>query len=56
MEGFVSRVRLSYGRLGEVLSLFPQAPEEYSELTEEQIVALITSWWPRWVEFFALCL
>src|SRR5207302_3398670 len=21
----------------------------------ERIVALLTSWWPRWVEFFALC-
>lgn len=49
------RVRRSYDQLGEVLVLFPTDDEGLRALTGPQIVALITSWWPRWVEFFALC-
>jgi phosphohistidine swiveling domain-containing protein len=49
------RVRRSYDQLGEVLVLFPAADGALRKLTEEQMVALLTSWWPRWVEFFALC-
>src|SRR5581483_1094815 len=47
--------RDSYERLAEVLVLFPKTEQELSALSGHQMVALITSWWPRWVEFFALC-
>ena len=49
------RVRRSYDQLGEVTVLFPTDDAELRMLTGEQMVALMTSWWPRWVEFFALC-
>ncbi len=49
------RVRRSYDQLGEVLALFPGDEQGLQRLTGTQMVALITSWWPRWVEFFALC-
>lgn len=58
-EGFMvdlmRRVRASYKRLAEVLVLFPATTPDLEALSGNQIVALITSWWPRWVEFFALC-
>jgi hypothetical protein len=49
------RVRCSYDQLAEVLTLFPTAEEQLNAISGNQMVALITSWWPRWVEFFALC-
>ncbi len=49
------RVRRSYDQLGEVTVLFPTDDAELRMLTGERMVALMTSWWPRWVEFFALC-
>jgi hypothetical protein len=55
MADLMRRVRRSYDQLGEVLVLFPRTDREVRELTPQRIVALITSWWPRWVEFFALC-
>jgi phosphohistidine swiveling domain-containing protein len=55
MAGLMRRVRASYDQLAEVLALFPTSDAALAELTPERIVALITSWWPRWVEFFALC-
>jgi phosphohistidine swiveling domain-containing protein len=55
MADLMRRVRRSYDQLDEVLVLFPRTDEEVRALTPERIVALITSWWPRWVEFFALC-
>ncbi len=55
MADMMRKVRASYDRLAEVLILFPTNDEELRRLSGEQMVALITSWWPRWVEFFALC-
>ena len=55
MVDLMRRVRDSYERLAEVLVLFPKTEQELSALSGHQMVALITSWWPRWVEFFALC-
>ena len=49
------QVRASYDRLAEVLILFPTTDDELKAISGDQMVALITSWWPRWVEFFALC-
>lgn len=49
------RVRASYRSLDGVLSLFPQTEEELRSISNERAVAVIASWWPRWVEFFALC-
>ncbi len=54
MADLMHRVRESYHRLAEVLVLFPD-DEDLARLSGAEIVALITSWWPRWVEFFALC-
>ncbi|MBT8207382.1 MAG: hypothetical protein KJO18_03840, partial [Acidimicrobiia bacterium] len=53
MVDLMSRVRLSYDQLAEVSSLFPP-DDQLPDLTPQQMTALITSWWPRWVEFFAL--
>ncbi|MEO5754026.1 MAG: PEP/pyruvate-binding domain-containing protein [Chthoniobacterales bacterium] len=55
MADMMRKVRASYDRLAEVLILFPASDEDSRQLSGEQMVALITSWWPRWVEFFALC-
>lgn len=50
----LGRVRASYAQLEEVLALFPTTGEGLRASTPAQLVALVTSWWPRWVEFFAL--
>jgi phosphohistidine swiveling domain-containing protein len=55
MADLMRQVRASYDRLAEVLVLFPTTDAELKVLSGDQMVALITSWWPRWVEFFALC-
>ncbi len=55
MVDLMRRVRVSYDRLAEVLILFPITDAELNAISGDQMVALITSWWPRWVEFFALC-
>ncbi len=55
MADLMHRVRDSYDHLAEVLALFPNTEEGFGELDNAEIIALITSWWPRWVEFFALC-
>ena len=55
MADFMRRIRASYDRLAEVLILFPKTDAELNAISGDRMVALITSWWPRWVEFFALC-
>jgi phosphohistidine swiveling domain-containing protein len=55
MADLMRQIRASYDRLAEVLILFPKTDAELKVLSGDQMVALITSWWPRWVEFFALC-
>ncbi len=55
MSDLMRRVRASYDQLAEVLVLFPKTEAEREALSGDAMVALITSWWPRWVEFFALC-
>jgi len=55
MADLMRRIRTSYRQLGEVLVLFPDGATDLAALTPERMVALMTSWWPRWVEFFALC-
>jgi phosphohistidine swiveling domain-containing protein len=55
MADLMRRVRASYDQLGEVLVLFPTTDAELQAISGDKMVALITSWWPRWVEFFALC-
>jgi phosphohistidine swiveling domain-containing protein len=55
MADLMRRIRASYDALGQVLVLFPKDDEELAALSGDRIVALITSWWPRWVEFFSLC-
>jgi phosphohistidine swiveling domain-containing protein len=55
MVDLMRRVRASYDRLAEVLVLFPKTDAELNTISGDHTVALITSWWPRWVEFFALC-
>ncbi len=55
MAEYMRRIRASYDRLAEVLILFPTTDAERNAISGDQIVALITSWWPRWTEFFALC-
>lgn len=55
MADLMYRVRASYDQLAEVLVLFPDDDDAIQALSESEIVALMTSWWPRWVEFFALC-
>ena len=55
MAELMRQVRASYDRLAEVLILFPTTDAELNAISGDQMVALITSWWPRWVEFFALC-
>jgi phosphohistidine swiveling domain-containing protein len=55
MADLMRRVRASYDRLAEVLVLFSTTDAELKAISGDQMVALITSWWPRWVEFFALC-
>ena len=55
MVDLMRRVRASYDRLAEVLILFPKTDAELNAISGDQMVALITSWWPRWIEFFALC-
>jgi hypothetical protein len=55
MADMLRRVRASYEQLQEVLVLFPTSDAEAAALPGEKMVALLTSWWPRWIEFFALC-
>ena len=55
MADLMRQVRASYDRLAEVLILFPTTDAELKAISGDRMVALITSWWPRWVEFFALC-
>jgi phosphohistidine swiveling domain-containing protein len=55
MVDYLRQIRASYDRLAEVLVLFPTTEAELNALSGNRMVALITSWWPRWVEFFALC-
>src|SRR5438874_1202997 len=55
MADLMRQVRASYDRLAEVLILFPTTDAELSAISGDHMVALITAWWPRWVEFFALC-
>jgi phosphohistidine swiveling domain-containing protein len=55
MVDYLRQIRASYDRLAEVLLLFPTTEVELNSISGERMVALITSWWPRWVEFFALC-
>ena len=55
MADLMHRVRDSYDQLAEVLLLFPEDEAEIRVLSGGEIVSLITSWWPRWIEFFALC-
>jgi phosphohistidine swiveling domain-containing protein len=55
MADLMRRVRASYRYLEEVLELFPATEKEMRAIDGSRMVALITSWWPRWVEFFALC-
>jgi phosphohistidine swiveling domain-containing protein len=55
MVDLMRRVRASYDQLADVLTLFPTTDVELQALSGDKMVALITSWWPRWVEFFALC-
>ncbi|MDQ3782130.1 MAG: PEP-utilizing enzyme, partial [Actinomycetota bacterium] len=55
MADLMRRVRRSYDHLGEVLVLFPDDEAGLRALTGPQMVALVTSFWPRWVEFFAVC-
>jgi phosphohistidine swiveling domain-containing protein len=54
MADLMRRSRRSYDALGEIVSLFPTTDEGAKGLRGEQIVALITAWWPRWIELFAL--
>ena len=54
MADLLNRVRASYDRLAEVLVLFPETDAGFQALTGKEIVALVTSWWPRWIELFAL--
>lgn len=56
MEHFLRMVRQSYDQLAEVCRLFPEDDAAAQRLDNGQLVALVTAWWPRWVEFFALCL
>jgi phosphohistidine swiveling domain-containing protein len=55
MADLLRRIRASYDCLREVLALFPGTDAELAAISPEQMTPLITSWWPRWVEFFALC-
>lgn len=55
MADMMRQVRASYDRLAEALILFPKTDAELNAISADRMVALITSWWPRWVEFFALC-
>ena len=55
MADMMRRVRASYEQLAEVLVLVPKTEADLNAISGQQMVALITSWWPRWVEFFALC-
>lgn len=55
MADLMRQVRASYDRLAEVLILFPKTDAELNAISGDRMVALITSWWPRWTEFFALC-
>ncbi len=55
MADLMRQVRASYDRLANVIILFPKTDAEVNAISADRMVALITSWWPRWVEFFALC-
>jgi len=54
MADLMRRIRASYESLRQVLVLFPSTDGELGEIEGDRMVALITAWWPRWVEFFAL--
>ena len=55
MTDLMRRVRRSYDQLEEVLVLFPDTEDELRAQPSHRLAAMITAWWPRWVEFFALC-
>lgn len=55
MADLMRRVRASYVYLEEVVRLFPTSQEELAAASGDRLAALITAWWPRWVEFFSLC-
>jgi len=55
MADLLRRIRASYDDLAAVLVLFPRNDAQRARLSPLEVEALITSWWPRWVEFFALC-
>jgi hypothetical protein len=52
MADLMRRVWASYEGLREVLVLFPTSDQDLAALKDAQIAALITYWWPRWVEFY----
>lgn len=55
LANLMRRVRWSYEHLEEVLLLFPSSADEARRVANDTAVAVITAWWPRWTEFFALC-
>lgn len=55
MSDLMRRVRASYTHLSDLGVLFPRNDAERAALSPLQIETLITTWWPRWTEFFALC-
>lgn len=55
MAELMRRVRQSYVDLAEASARFPETDSELAAATPDQMDALVTMWWPRWVEFFALC-
>jgi phosphohistidine swiveling domain-containing protein len=55
LANLMRRVRRSYEHLEEVLCLFPSSADEARRIRNDTAVAVITAWWPRWTEFFALC-
>jgi hypothetical protein len=55
MVDLLRRVRRAYARLAEVSARFPVTSAELTGIDTQSMVALFEAWWPRWVEFFALC-
>jgi phosphohistidine swiveling domain-containing protein len=55
MADLMRKVRASYRHLEEVVRLFPKSNQELAVISGDRMVALVTAWWPRWVEFFSLC-
>jgi phosphohistidine swiveling domain-containing protein len=56
LEHLLRMVRRSYDDLAEIVGLFPDSDAAAREQDDAQLIALVTAWWPRWTEFFALCL